>query len=54
MKKNYSKPLIEVVHIQPFALMAGSKVYTDDPQKPSNALSRDRYSWDDEDEDEDW
>lgn len=50
MKKNYSKPSMEVILIQPFALMAGSKVYTDDPQKPSNALARDRSSWDDEDD----
>ena len=41
MKKKYFAPHIRVLEIQgDDVIMQGSKVYTDDPQNPRDALSR--------------
>lgn len=41
MKKKYSAPHIRVLDVQgDEVIMQGSKVYTDDPQNPRDALSR--------------
>jgi len=51
MKKEYSKPAMRTMLIAPSALLEGSGVYTDDPQKPGSALSRRHdYQWDDDSE----
>lgn len=42
MKKRYDTPRMRVMHVEgDNAIMQGSKVYTDDPQNPRDALSRD-------------
>lgn len=59
MKKMYQLPAINVLQLEACKILSGSDgtgVYTDDPQKPGNALSRRRNdswdeSWDDEEED---
>ena len=40
MKKAYLKPTTITIHLEPCKLLIGSDVYTDDPQSPGNALSR--------------
>ena len=40
MKKTYLKPTTITIFLEPCKLLEGSKVYTDDPQSPGNALSR--------------
>lgn len=41
MKKKYFAPRVEVLDIEgEDVIMQGSKVYTDDPQNPRDALSR--------------
>lgn len=40
MKKAYLKPTTITIHLEPCKLLDGSKVYTDDPQSPGKALSR--------------
>ena len=52
MKKEYSKPCFKTIIIhRALHLLEGSGVYTDDPQKPGQALSRGNSSWwDDEEE----
>lgn len=54
MKKQYKAPKIDIMNISTVILSGsdGSGVYTDDPQKPGNALSRRYKSW--EEDDEDW
>ena len=54
MKKQYKAPEIEIINCSTVILSGsdGSGVYTDDPQKPGNALSRQYKSW--EEDDEDW
>jgi len=50
MKKEYSKPSMNLMFLQPSRLLQGSGVYTDDPQKPAAALSRRHGLWDDDEE----
>ena len=60
MKKNYISPSIMMLAISQQSVIMTSgdtdtlPYYTDDPQKPGNALSRRRSKglWDDEEEDE--
>ena len=41
MKKQYSAPRMEVLDVEgDEVIMQGYKVYTDDPQNPRDALSR--------------
>lgn len=40
MKKTYLKPSAITIPLEPCKLLEGSKVYTDDPQTPGSALSR--------------
>lgn len=40
MRKEYSKPSIKTIYLKPCRLLQGSKVYTDDPQSVSSAMSR--------------
>ena len=40
MKKTYLKPSAITIPLEPCKLLEGSKVYTDDPQSPGKALSR--------------
>ncbi len=41
MKKRYETPRMRVLQLEgDKAVMQGSKVYTDDPQNPRDALSR--------------
>ena len=52
MKNDYSKPCIKTILIQQTShILEGSGVYTDDPQSPGSALSRQNRdnSWWDED-----
>lgn len=55
MKKKYETPIIYKVQLHRGAhLLSGSNgngVYTDDPQKPGNALSRQHDFWEEDDED---
>ena len=48
MKKEYSKPTMTTMFVAPSSLLQGSGVYTDDPQKPGSALSREQGAWDDQ------
>lgn len=55
MKKTYQIPAIKVIQLgaykQVLAGSPGKGVYTDDPQKPGNALGRYQNNlWDDEDD----
>lgn len=52
MKKQYKAPKIDIMNICTVILSGsdGRGVYTDDPQKPGNALSRQNYSWDENEE----
>jgi len=51
MKKTYLKPTTITIHLEPCKLLEGSKVYTDDPQSPGKALSRQaRFTGEFEDE----
>ncbi len=53
MKKQYKAPKIDLLLMNSSTVILsgsdGSGVYTDDPQKPGNALSRQFDSWSDED-----
>ena len=55
MKKQYKTPKIVVLQMNSSTVILsgsdGSGVYTDDPQKPGNALGRRHESWDEDDED---
>ena len=50
MKKEYSKPSLRTMLLQPSQLLQGSGVYTDDPQSPGKALSRRHGVWEEEEE----
>ena len=55
MKRIYSRPSMTVVQMESRqSVLQGSGVYTDDPQRPGAALSRQRGGWnglwDDEEE----
>ena len=52
MKKQYKAPEIDIISSSTVILSGsdGSGVYTDDPQKPGNALGRRHESWDEDDE----
>lgn len=55
MKKQYKTPKIVVLLMDSstdiLTVSDGNGVYTDDPQKPGNALSRQFDSWSEDDED---
>jgi hypothetical protein len=53
MKKQYKAPKIDIINSCTVILSGsdGRSVYTDDPQKPGNALSRQFDSWSEDDED---
>lgn len=56
MKKQYKTPKIKMLLMDSstdiLTVSDGNGVYTDDPQKPGNALSRRHNFW--EEDDEDW
>ena len=54
MKMKYEAPNIYILQMNSCTYILGGSdgrgVYTDDPQKPGNALSRQNYSWDENEE----
>ena len=56
MKKQYKTPKIVALQMNSSTVILsgsdGRSVYTDDPQKPGNALSRQFDSWSEDDEDQ--
>ena len=53
MKQTYTRPSTEVMRIEVSqTILQGSKIYTDDPQNPENALVKESgFIWD---EDKGW